>query len=421
MDESRGMKDRFSLPIRFVFGVFIILSLALVVFYLQMNPGIRDLRLMALLLSITALASVVLSYVSYRLGWMHNSPSLRWTIIGAYAISSFLIFLNIWITAIRMFASQHDLQLATILLLYATGIAMAFVYFFSSALTDRLGQLRMAAKAIAEGELGTRISMPGRDEIAELSTTFNEMAARLEEAARQQQETDAIRRDLIAWASHDLQTPLASIQLSLEALSDGIVDDPNTVARFLASARREVSALSNLIDDLSQLSQLDAGGLSLQPAEYSIRDMVSDTLESFTTAAQKLGVKLSGQIEPGVDTITMDPKYTGRILNNLVANAIQHTPAGGLVEIRVTSTAEGILTEVVNPGEGIQPEDLPMVFDKFYRSDKSRSRATGGAGLGLAIARGIVMAYGGRIWVESEPGKLTRFAFTIPQPLDRAG
>ena len=116
----------------------------------------------------------------------------------------------------------------------------------------------------------------------------------------------------------------------------------------------------------------------------------------------------------------MDPKYIGRILNNLAANAIQHTPAGGFVEIRVSSNQEGILTEVLDSGEGIQPEDLQLVFEKFYRSDKSRNRATGGAGLGLAIARGIALAHGGRIWVESKPGELTRFSFTIPQPVNRS-
>lgn len=421
MEKLRRNKSRLSLPIRFLAGVLLILGLALIAFYLAMNPGVKDLRLMALLLSFTALASVLLSYLSYQLGWIHQSPSLRWTIMGAYALSSILIFLNIWLTAIRMFASSHDLQLATILLLFATGIAMAFGYFFSSALTDRLGELRQAAQAIASGDLGTRISMPGRDEIAELSLSFNDMARQLEQAAQRQQEAEAIRRDLIAWASHDLQTPLASIRLSLEALSDGVVDDPDTVERYLATARREVGALSNLIDELSQLAQLDAGGLTLQPGDYSISDLVSDTLEGFATVAGRQGVRLSGQVEPGLNTVRMDPNYTGRVLNNLVANAIRHTPAGGYVEIRVSSTPHEIQLEVLDSGEGIPPPDLPMVFDKFYRGDKSRSRATGGAGLGLAIARGIVLACGGKIWVESNPGELTRFAFTIPQPVEKAG
>jgi len=419
MAEIQGLENRLSLPFRFVVGVFLILGLALVAFYLAMDPGIKDFRLMAVLLSFTALASVLLSYISYRLRWIHHSPSVRWTIMGAYALSSVLIFLNIWMTAIRMFASTHDLQLATILLLFATGIAMAFGYFFSSALTDRLSELRLAAQAIAAGKLGTRTALEGRDEIAELSRTFDEMSIRLEDAALKQQEADTIRRDLIAWASHDLQTPLASIRLTLEALSDGVIEEPATVARYLATAQREVSSLSNLIDDLFQLAQLDAGGISLQPGDYSLRDLVSDTLESFAASADLRQVRLSGQIEPGVDTIKMDPKNTGRVLNNLVANAVQHTPAGGFVEIRVSSDQDGIVVEVFDSGEGIQPEDLPLVFEKFFRSDKSRNRATGGAGLGLAIARGIVLAHGGRIWVESTPGEITRFSFTIPQPADR--
>ncbi len=331
MVEIQKIENRLSLPIRFMIGVFLILGLALVAFYLAMDPGIKDFRLMAVLLSFTALASVLLSYISYRLRWIHHSPSVRWTIMGAYALSSALIFLNIWMTAIRMFASTHDLQLATILLLFATGIAMAFGYFFSSALTDRLSELRHAVQAIAAGKLGTRTTLEGRDEIAELSRTFDEMSIRLEHAAQKQQEADTVRRDLIAWASHDLQTPLASIRLTLEALSDGVVEEPATVARYLATAQREVSALSNLIDDLFQLAQLDAGGISLQPGDYSIRDLVSDTLESFAASADLRQVRLSGQIETGVDTIKMDPKNIGRVLNNLVANAVQHTPAGGIL------------------------------------------------------------------------------------------
>ena len=224
-----------------------------------------------------------------------------------------------------------------------------------------------------------------------------------------------MRRDLIAWVSHDLQTPLASIRLILDALADGVVEEPKTFERYLRTAQREISALSRLIDDLFQLAQLDAGGLSHEPGEYSLSDLISDTLESFSAMANHQQVRLEGKIEPGIDIVWMDPKYIGRVLNNLLGNALRHTPPGGSVNVRVSSIPEGVLTEVIDTGEGIQPQDLPLVFDRFYRSDKSRNRATGGAGLGLAIARGIVLAHGGEIWVESEPGVSTRFTFSLPK------
>jgi signal transduction histidine kinase len=373
-----------------------------------------DLRLMAYFLSFTALASFLLSFAGYRLRWMHRSASVRWTLLGGYALSSGLTFLNVWLTARLMFASQHDLQLATILLLFAGGIAMAFGYFFSGALTDRIRIMDHAAREIAAGNLQTSIPVEGRDEISELSQAFNEMTTRLQEAADRQKETETLRRDLIAWVSHDLQTPLASIRLILEALADGVVEEPETVERYLRTAQREIGALSRLIDDLFQMAQLDAGGLVLERSLNSFSDLVSDTLESFSTLANRQQVHLEGSVASGLDSVWMDAEKIGRVLNNLVGNALRHTSAGGSVNVRVTSCPEGVLTEVVDTGEGIQPEDLPWVFDRFYRSEKSRSRETGGAGLGLAIARGIIDAHGGRIWAESEPGISTRFAFTLP-------
>lgn len=407
---------RFPLPIRFVIGVILIFGLALAAFYLVMNPAIKDMRSMAYLLSFTACASVILSYLAYRMRWMHQSPSVRWTIMGGYLLSLILIFINVWLTAVRMFASQHDLQLAAILLVYAAGIALAFGYFFSYALTDRLRLVDQAANSLAAGKFETRITVEGRDEIAMLSVTFNEMSKKLEEAARLQMEADKIRRDLFAWVSHDLQTPLASIRLILEALADGMVVDEITVKRYISNAQREIRALSHLIDDLLQLAQLEAGGLSLEVGEYSIRDLVSDTLESFHAMVVQSQIELRGEVEQGLDTVWMDASLIGRVLINLVGNSIRHTPPVGRIDVKVSSNEEGILIEVRDTGVGIPPEILPRVFEQFYRSDTSRNRNTGGAGLGLAIARGIVEAHGGRIWVESVPGVVTSFSFVIPQP-----
>jgi signal transduction histidine kinase len=244
------------------------------------------------------------------------------------------------------------------------------------------------------------------------------MAAQLEIAAQKQKEAEILRRDLIAWVGHDLQTPLASIRAILEALADGVVDEPHTVRRYLGMAQRDVRSLSALIDDLFQLAQLDAGGLPLDKADNSLSDLISDTLESFSELAQRKGVSLSGEVQPGADLICMDARRIGRVLTNLIGNALRHTPASGQVSVRATQATQddqqGVRVVVQDNGEGIPAQDLALVFERFYRGEKSRSRSTGGSGLGLAIARGLVEAHGGKIWVDSQPGD-TRFTFFLPQ------
>ena len=405
--------SRLPLPVRFVLGVLLILALSLLAFSLVMRPPMNEVWLMALFLSITALISGLVGYGSYRLGWMDRSPTIRWTLLGGYALASVLTFVNVWLTAKLMFVSQHDLLLATILLLFAGGMAMALGYFLSSTLTNRISTLDEAAQAIAAGDLDVRIPVTGRDEMAVLARTFNQMAAQLQQADRKQQELEALRRDLIAWAGHDLQTPLASVRAIVEALADGVVDDPESVQRYLRTAQKNIQSLSALIDDLFQMSQLDAGGLPLDCADNSLSDLISDTLESFSELANRQGVHLTGSVAAGVDPVYMDVQRIGRVLNNLISNALHHTPEGGSVEVKASPSSQGVLVEIIDGGQGIRPEDLPHVFDRFYRGEKSRNRTTGGAGLGLAIAKGVVAAHGGQIGVESAPGR-TRFFFTLP-------
>jgi len=399
-------RTNFPLILRYVLGVIGILLISLIIFVLVMNPPMIDFGLMALFLLITSIVSSLVGYAAYRLGWMAKVATLRWTLLISYLISSVLTFFNVWLTARLMFASRHDLLLATVLLVFAGGMAMVLGYFLSSAITDRIFVLQKAANSLAEGELHARIAVSGRDEVAQLSHDFNRMAEQLQEAKQQ-------RADLIAWVSHDLQTPLTSIQAILAALSDGVIEDPESVQRYLSTAQREIRSLSTLIDDLFQVAQLDAGGLTLELAPNSISDLISDTLESFSQLAARQGIQLTGEVESKTDPVDMDARHIGRVLNNLVSNALRYTPAGGIVAISARRVGNQVEVRVRDSGEGIPPEDLPHIFESFYRGEKSRSRATGGAGLGLAIARGIIQSHGGQIWVESEIGVGTEFIFRI--------
>lgn len=401
-------------PLGFVLGVLLVLLFTLLIFNLIMSPPAADFRQMGLFLSITAVISVAAGYLVYRMGWAALTPSIRWVLLGGYALSSLLTFLNVYLTARLMFASPHDLLLATILLIFAGGIAMVLGYFLSSTLTDRIQHLERAALQISQGDLDVKVDVQGKDEVAALAHSFNEMTGKLKIADQQQKELEQLRSDLIAWVSHDLQTPLTSVRAILEALADGVAEDRLTQERYLNTALRDIQSLSILIDDLFQMAQLDTGGLPLEREWGSITDLISDTLESFRQMALNQQVDLQGSAAPDCDPVDMDIQRIGRVLNNLVGNALRHTPLGGQVIVNARRDSDAVEISVCDTGVGIQADDIAHVFDRFYRGEKSRSRSTGGSGLGLAIAQGIVEAHGGSIRVESQPGKGACFYFRLP-------
>ncbi len=288
---------------RFIASVLLPVAIGLGLFYLTMNPPMSDFSAMMELMLLTTLLSLVLAFAAYRLGWFNRLPRLQWSLLAVYLLAGVLVFLNVWIIARMMFASSHDLMLATILLVFATGIAAAVGIFLSAALTDRILTLNRAAERIARGELDTRVIVEGRDELAQLTRSFNAMAAQLELAQQKQQELDMLRRELVAWVSHDLRTPLTSMRAVLEALADGVVDDPATVQRYYRVAQQDIRSLSHLIDDLFDVSQIDAGGLQLDVDPNSIGDLISDTIESFSETARQQSVQLEGEVQPGTDPV----------------------------------------------------------------------------------------------------------------------
>lgn len=380
-----------------------------------LRPGLEDMKELLRLLSITAVASVAIGYFSHRLGWWSWPRSVRLTLMIGYLVAMGLVFLNVFVTAQLMFASQHDLTLAGILLLFAGGIALSFGYFLSASITESIREVVTGAEAIADGDLSARVVVSGNDELAELANAFNRMAAQLQEADDRQKELEQLRRDLIGWVSHDLRTPLTSMRVMIEALADGVVDKPDMVQRYLRTIQGDIRNLSHLIDDLFELAQLDAGVLRFEVAPHSLRDLISDTLESMRALAEHKGIVLCGNVASNVDPVVMAPEKINRVLTNLIGNAVRHTPAGGTITVEAYRETKGapVRVDVCDTGEGISPTDLPHIFERFYRGEKSRSRATGGAGLGLSIAKGIVEAHDGRLWVESQVGAGSTFSFTL--------
>ncbi|MCB0130277.1 MAG: hypothetical protein KDD78_05500, partial [Caldilineaceae bacterium] len=217
---------------------------------------------------------------------------------------------------------------------------------------------------------------------------------------------------------HDLRTPLSSVRAIVEALADGVVEEPETVQRYLRTAQRDIGALSHLIDDLFEMAQIDAGGIRLERQSITLSDLISDTLESFSKLAAEKGVELGGYVAPNTDPVVCDARQIGRVLNNLIGNAVRYTPEGGSIFVQASRHGAEVKVVVEDSGDGIPPADLPHIFGQFYRAEKSRSRASGGAGLGLAIAKGLIEAHGGQIGVENVNKGVAvsgaRFYFTLP-------
>ena len=402
-----------SLIARFILALLVILALSVIGFYLILRPPLDEVWLITGFLLITTVISAMAGYAAYRLGWMNRSPNIRIALLGSYALASLLTVLNVWLTARLMFTDNHDLLLGTVLLIFAGAIAMALGYLLSSSFLDRIQSLDQAAKKIARGNLSTRITVEGRDELADLAQTFNQMASQLQEAAEKRKQLESLRKELIAWIGHDLQTPLASVSAIIEALADDVVEDSETEKRYFITAKKNIASLSHLIDDMFQMAQIDAGGLALNYESVVISDLISDSLESFTELAKRKEITLHGSVTPELGMVQMDVQRINRVLNNLIDNALRHTPSGGVVEVRSYTSDKDVIVEVIDDGEEIAKEDLPQIFDLFYRGELSRRNSSAGAGLGLAISKGIIEAHGGKIEVHSHPGQ-TIFSFTIP-------
>lgn len=379
-----------------------------------MRPPFSEVASLVQTLAATSIISLAIGYFLYRHGWA-RSPSLNLTLLFTYLWAAALTLVNVWIMARLMFVSYHDLALAGVLLLFAVIIATTFGVFIAANISDGLRQLARTARRLATGDFSVRAAIPGRDEVSQVAAAFNDMAAQLQEAAQQREEVETLRRDLIAWTSHDLRTPLTSIRVMIEALHDGMVDDPETVQRYYRTIRADVVALNNLIDDLFELAQLDSGVLTLAKEPHSLGDLISDTLESFRVIAGQRQIELDGEVGPNLDPVLLNPPKIGRTLANLVSNALSYTPAGGRVRVTAHRANGSVQVIVQDSGPGFAPADLPRVFEKFYRGEQARSRATGGAGLGLAIAKGIVEAHGGRIWAENTTNSGAKISFTLPK------
>jgi two-component system OmpR family sensor kinase/two-component system sensor histidine kinase BaeS len=289
----------------------------------------------------------------------------------------------------------------------AVGLGLVMGALLSRSLTAPLQRLAAAARAVAAGDLGRQVEVEGSVEMAEVGQAFNEMTAALEEA-------ETLRQNLVADVAHELRTPLSVVQGNLRAILDDVYPlDKAEVSRLYDETR----LLSRLVDDLQELALADAGQLPLNVQPTDVGLVVRHTVENLALAAEAQEVTLSAQIPAGLPPVQADPDRIAQVLRNLSVNALRHTPPGGSVTITASALAGAVEIAVTDTGEGIAPDDLPHVFERFWRAERSRQRSdrwVGGTGLGLSVAQSLVEAQGGRIWAESVHGQGATFRFTLP-------
>jgi signal transduction histidine kinase len=268
--------------------------------------------------------------------------------------------------------------------------------------------LTLAARRMEAGDLGQRVEVAGRDEIAELAQAFNAMAERRATAER-------LRRDLVSDVAHELRSPLTNLRCQIEALQDGLAPASPEV---FDSLHEEARLLETLIDDLQDLALAEAGQLELELGPLDLGREVERAVKAFRPLAEARELRIETELPPDLPAVDADARRLAQILRNLLGNAVTHTPSGGLVRVTAAGNegdaGEEVEVRVADSGPGIPAAHLPFLFERFYRTDASRSRETGGAGLGLAIVKQLAAAHGGRVWVESAEGRGSVFGFSLP-------
>jgi signal transduction histidine kinase len=352
---------------------------------------------LALIVATAALAAGLAATILLRL-----LPTVSLQLAGLALLSATVPLGAVLLSGWVMFHMGADVKILTV----STAAAFASVgaaLLLARSIARRIDRLRAASVELAGGDLAVTAPVEGPAELAQLAASFNEMASRLAALF------DA-RRELVAWASHDLRTPIASMQAMLEALEDGLAQSDDS----LPILQQQVQTLARLVDDLFELARIDAGALTLELREAQLAGLVHACLRGLGAEARARRVRLEARVDE--DAIAWcAPDQVQRVLLNLITNALRHTPSDGSIAVRVEPHPRGLQVTVEDTGEGLGAEAQRRMFERFWRGDQARTSGSAGAGLGLAIARGLVEAQGGQIWAEPRSGGGARVCFTLPR------
>jgi two-component system, OmpR family, sensor histidine kinase SaeS len=339
------------------------------------------------------------------------SASLRLRFVSISTFAILLGLINLAVLSALMLVSEQDARMVGVLLIYASAVAVGCGLAAARSSADAVERISRAANQMAEGDLAARAGeVGGGSELERLATDLDRMAARLDAAQQRERAVERQRRDLIVAVSHDLRTPLADLQALAEAIEDGVVADPQTVGAYARQMGASVESLARLVDDLFEFVQVDAATIEAEREQARIEQVVGWAVSACDAQATMKGLRLRTELGDA-GAASCSPRLT-RVLQNLLQNAIRHTPADGTVVVRARQADDGVELEVEDTGEGIAPDAVDRVFEPFWRGDAARSSE--GSGLGLALARRIVESLGGRIEVESAPARGSRFAVTLP-------
>jgi signal transduction histidine kinase len=359
---------------------------------------------------VAAVSAVGLAAAHRNAGQRPRRPlQARFDVVVGVAVG--VVLATVLAAAQLMFVSKHDALILSAIVVAAAVVALRAGRVASAGVVREVAQIRDALTAVGAGERDGRVVAGAAAELAELADAVTRMIGQLAQEEARRDAADSARRRLVASISHDLRTPLAALRLMLAAIEDELVDE-QTRTRYLATMHTHVSALGSMVDDLFELSRLEAGDLEWSIGQVELPELVDETVAAMRVEAEAKGVGVSAELGALPRPARADPDRLQRVLFNLIQNAIRHTPADGSVTVRAEQAGDWVEIEVADTGAGIRGEERERLFDPFVRGEGNGERGTG-AGLGLVISRAIVEAHGGRIWLaDSEVG--TRVRFVIP-------
>ena len=326
-----------------------------------------------------------------------------------------LVLAGVGAAVLLMFVTPDHAYVLGALLLFAAGLAAYSTSLVAGAVKRDVESVRDGLRRVGEGSREpVPIRTGARDELAELAEAANRMIEQLRERESERDAADQARRDLIAAVSHDLRTPLTSLQLVAQAIDDGVFESNGDSRHYLEQMSKHVDVLGRLIDDLFELTRLEAGDINWSMQRVQLGDLVQETVDAMRAQAEAKHVSVEARVAGDLAPAEANPEKVQRVLFNLIQNAIRHTPADGSVTVAAGSSGSQLVVEVTDTGAGIPPSERDRIFEPFYRGGASARTRRDASGLGLAICRAIVEVHGGRIWLEdSEAG--TRVRFSLPR------
>ena len=379
---------------------------SMLVFEFTMSPTAAErvhlLQMFVPLAILTALLCGVVLRFSRRLG------SLRTEIVVLAVASTAIVVAAAAVTAQLMFIEVHDLQLLFVVLAFGLSLGITLAVTVARPLAEDLRRMEQAARRVASGDLSTTTGVVRPDELGRTAAAFDSMVAKLADVDRERLALETERREFLAAIGHDLRTPLAALQAAVEALEDGVARDP---ARYLRSMRSDVDALRHMVEDLFTLSTIEAGRYVMKFHPTDLGELIDETVDALHPTAASSGVTLSVP-HPEALPIAADDAALRRVLRNLVDNAIRYAGDGGSVTLSGVRVGDTAVVSVRDSGPGFPALFVEQAFDSFSMVDPARRRDSGGAGLGLAIARGLVEGHGGII--QAFPGPGGRVDFSLP-------